>query len=136
MDKKIEWEDQFSVQIHEFDEQHKHIVNMINKLIDAKHSGENQKILSEVIHEMTRYLDFHFGNEHKYMIEFDYPHYQEHMLEHRKFITKTIQFRMGFRDDDPNLIDNLLNFLKQWLFEHIMTWDKSYTLFFHEKGLK
>jgi len=88
----IKWDDKYSFGITIIDEQHKKLVGIINKTIDAKEHNEDTEELMQVLEEMTQYALEHFETEKAYMEEFDYPEYKYHNEEHYGFIESANNF--------------------------------------------
>jgi hemerythrin len=52
---KIEWSDSFSVGVKLFDDQHKTIIGMINRLIEAPNIDTNSAIITDLLTGMIEY---------------------------------------------------------------------------------
>lgn len=55
---------------------------------------------------------------------------------HKNFIERVTTFKKQMEDGRVILSIDVLNFLSDWLTNHIMIEDKKYGTFFKEKGLK
>ena len=132
----IEWSSGLSVQVHEIDEQHKKLIGLINQLQDAMRTGKGKDLVGKTINELVRYTVNHFSTEEKYFDKFDYPDTAAHMDEHAKFIKEVSAFKKEFDEGRIGLTIKLMNFLSDWLRNHIMGSDKKYGPFFNEKGLR
>ncbi len=132
----IKWNNKYSVRISIIDEEHKKLFGIINKTIDAKEHNDNEEELKDVLEEMTRYALEHFETEEAYMIEFDYPEYYSHSEEHYGFITKTIAYFDRVVNGDYHISNELLEYLKQWVVNHIQVTDRQYIDCFKKNGLK
>ena len=131
----IEWEDKFSVGISIIDEEHKKLIGILNKVIYAKGHNGNTEELWEVLSEMTNYALTHFRTEETYMKEFNYPEYQDHKEEHRDFSTETIAYHDKLIKGDYQIANEILEYLKWWLVNHIQVADKKYNDCFKKNGL-
>ncbi len=132
----IEWEDKFSVGISIIDEEHKKLIGILNKVIYAKGHNGNSEELWEVLSEMTNYALKHFKTEEAYMKEFNYPGYQDHNEEHNRFSSEIVAYIDKLIKDDYQIANEILEYLKQWLINHIEGTDKKYVSCFMENGLK
>jgi len=137
-DKKeyMSWNDGYSVNIKEIDEQHKVLISLINQLYDAMQVGKGKEVLSTILDNMINYVGTHFSNEEKYMEDFGYPDYEKHKAEHNDFVKKTLDFQKGFSEGKIGLSVEVMFFLKEWTVSHIMGSDKKYSPFFNQKGIK
>lgn len=129
------WSDALSVNIKEIDDQHKKLVNMLNELHDAMKSGQGAKITGSVLTGLIQYVGTHFATEEKYMKQHAYPDFIKHKAEHDDLTKKAVDLQKQFQDGKPVLTVELLNFLKNWLSNHIMGTDKKYSPYLNSKGL-
>ena len=132
----LEWEDKYSVGISIFDEEHKKLIGILNKAIYAKEHNDNTEEIKEVLREMTDYTFTHFTTEEAYMKAFNYPEYQDHKEEHMNFSTKIIAYAYKVIKGDYQFADELTEYLKQWLINHIQVTDRKYIDCFKKNGLK
>jgi hemerythrin len=90
----------------------------------------------EVLEEMTNFALEHFETEEAYMIEFNYPEYECHNEEHYSFITKTSAYFDRVVSGDYHISNELIEYLKQWIVNHIQVTDRQYIDCFKKNGLK
>ncbi len=133
---KIVWDESFSVSVEEMDEQHRQIINMVNKLIDMKDVKVDSETISETLTKMTEYASKHFDKEEKYMIEYDYPYYSEQKEQHRQFRNRAANYCLDTMAYKTTIPMEILDYLKDWWINHILETDMKYKSFFNEKGLK
>ncbi|HAF30120.1 MAG TPA: hemerythrin [Bacteroidales bacterium] len=122
----IEWSDKYLVGYDEIDNQHKGLVIMINELFTFMTEGKSKENLEIIFDHLTVYTKEHFSNEEKMMLKYDYPDYEQHKLEHVKFIERLNSFKSDFENNKITISLELLNFLKDWLLNHIVITDKKY----------
>ncbi len=132
----IEWDDKYSVGISIIDEEHKKFIDIINKAIVAKEQSDKPERVKEVLQEMTKFAQEHFKAEENYMREFNYPEYEYHSKEHSDFFNKTLAYFDRVFKGDYNVSNELIEFLKQWLVNHIQVTDRQYIDCFKKNGLK
>lgn len=132
----VTWDDKYSVNVSEIDNQHKKLVDLINKLHDAMKQGKSKEVLSEIISELINYTDVHFKTEEKYFDKFNYPKSDAHKTLHKNFVNKVLDFKNKYESGNAALSIEIINFLKDWLINHINGSDKEYSSFFNEHGLK
>ncbi len=131
----VEWNDKFSVGISVVDEEHKKIIGILSKAIYAKEHNASPDELREVLREMTNYALKHFKTEEAYMKEFSYTEYQGHREEHRTFHTETIAYHDKVIEGDCQIANEIIEYLKWWLVNHIQVTDKKYVDCFKKHGL-
>ena len=130
------WDDSLSVKVNEIDDQHKHLIRLINELYKAKKEGRDKAVLQQILDELVNYSFVHFTTEEKYFIRYRYANTEEHQRCHSGFVDKITEFKEAYYDGSATLSDDLLEFLKDWLINHIKGEDRKYIDFFQEKGLK
>ena len=134
--KYVKWNNKYCVGISIIDEQHKKLFSFLNKTIDAKEHSDNKEGLMEVLEEMTQYALEHLHTEEAYMREFDYPECRYHSEEHYRFFTKSITYFDRIVNGDYHISNELIEYLKQWLVNHIQVTDRRYIDCFKKNGLK
>jgi hemerythrin-like metal-binding protein len=70
------------------------------------------------------------------MREFDYPECRYHSEEHYRFFTKTNAYFDRVVNGDHHISNELIEYLKQWLVNHIQICDRQYIDCFKTNGLK
>ena len=134
--KLIEWGPKYLIGIREIDDQHKILVDIINKLYAAFGSNQNKKEIRNNLKELVDYTIYHFGNEEEYFSKFGYKDTPAHLDQHRKFIDRIKKFADEFQEGDSTVSLDIINFLKDWLLNHILKVDARYVPFFKEHGIK
>lgn len=131
----ITWNDNYSVGINQLDEQHKHIVSMLNDLHVAMRERKGKEFVEKVLVELVNYSEEHFNSEEKLFDEYDFPGSEAHKAEHDKFIDDVLAFKKDFDAGKLFLSIKVMDFLKDWLLKHILATDKEYTEFFNKQGV-
>ncbi|HYB19691.1 MAG TPA: bacteriohemerythrin [Thermodesulfobacteriota bacterium] len=132
----IQWNDSLSVNVGEIDRQHQRLVGMINDLNEAMRQGKGKDVLGKIVNGLITYATTHFRTEEGYFDQFAYPAADGHKKEHSDFTKKVSEFKDGFEKGKLGLSIQVLDFLSDWLQNHIKGVDKKYGPFFNEKGLK
>ncbi|MDD5492479.1 MAG: bacteriohemerythrin [bacterium] len=131
----IEWDEKYSVNVKEIDDQHKELFQIINDLDDAVSGGKAQDIIETTVHKMINYAKTHFATEEKYMTKFNYHDLPEHKTEHDKFNIKVLEMNGRLKTGVYIMSTEISRFIKDWLTHHILVTDKKYGPFFNENGL-
>lgn len=129
------WNDAIAVGIEEVDEQHRVLVDLINQLHDALTADTpNRPAIGHVLEGLMDYTMNHFIMEEEWFERHNYPDIQAHKKQHNHF-TSTIMSALTDFETSQHVPYALLEFLKQWLSEHIMRTDKSYVPFLQNHGI-
>jgi hemerythrin len=134
--KKLEWNDDLSVNVELLDNQHKYLIDIINKLIDYLGQNPEKEMLNSIIEDLILYKKTHFLTEEKYFEEFKFEGAAEHIDAHKYFNDHLVELQRQYSNDAIALGFALVDFLEDWLVEHLMTMDHKYIQCFNEHGLK
>jgi len=129
----IEWSDKYSVGVSVIDEEHKGFIGIINKVIAAKQRNYSQEEVEEVLSELVKFAKEHFKTEEAYMSKFEYPDYLLHYNEHLNFSLHMIIYNNQVINGEYKIMDEVYNYLQEWLVHHIQKTDKKYTKCFKKK---
>ena len=134
----MEWTQEYSVDIVKIDDQHKKLIGIINELYEALTiEGGKKEAINKVINELYDYTQYHFSAEEELMRKFSYPQYINHKSAHDNFIMKVVEFQDEYRQGRILVLNvEIIQFLRDWLFNHILTVDKQYSSFFNQQGIK
>lgn len=121
------WNARFETGITPVDDQHRHLVDIVNALGEALISGSaTEASLAATFGQLAEYAQFHFAEEETLM-------QQAHMLEpqillhqqhHRQFVEQ-LSSMWGGRAEFQNPAEVLHGFLSSWLTFHILEEDHS-----------
>ena len=122
MSDEIKWSSEFALGIDTIDNDHKTLFSMVNDLKNVVENGGEG--LRGIVDGLTQYYHGHFEREEYLMLEFNYPHYAEHAKQHRYFMRLIYAVRR-IMSDQSDMLDTgkFLQFLEQWLSNHIQTVD-------------
>lgn len=123
----IEWNENMSVGIDEFDGHHRRIVDLINRLEDSLGTEKARKVTEDALAELSNYCLYHFFAEENAMERCNFPECMEHTFEHLTFTEKIFQLMEDVQVKRKDVSMDLLGFLWNWLKHHILVTDKRYT---------
>jgi len=132
----IQWNNSLSVNIAQIDRQHQDLVNMINELNAAMKEGRGKDAIGKIVKGLIDYTATHFATEERYFDQYGYPASAAHKQEHRDFVAKVTEFKQGFDEGRLGLSISVMNFLGDWLRNHISGSDKEYGPFLNSKGVR
>ena len=121
------WNDRLLTGIAAVDRDHRRLVGIINRLYDAIQEGQGRQQLAGLLEELTDYTQVHFSREERFFALAHYPKAAEHKAEHDAMIEWVKSTRAHFEQGmavAPAL--EVMNHLKDWLFDHILGSDQQY----------
>ena len=122
----IKWSEKFSVNNFLLDSQHKKLVAIINELHTAIKVARGTEIIHTIFDELIWYTKEHFRTEEQIMLKFNFPAFNEHKIEHEKLIDQVLILQKDFKEGKKPITMETMNFLKNWLINHIESTDKKY----------
>jgi hemerythrin-like metal-binding protein len=132
----LEWQPEYSVGVEEIDDQHKEFVRMMNEFETSLSLGYTDNLVYQVLDRLEAYAIHHFATEEMYFAKFRYDNTQEHINEHTFLLDHIKNLKAKHVVDEIKLGRELIDFLQDWLINHIISSDKQYTKCFHENGLR
>ncbi|MBP2644264.1 MAG: iron-binding protein, hemerythrin [Firmicutes bacterium] len=126
----ILWKEEFRIGIPVIDEQHQKLLEIANRAYDLLQdeliTDKYDKIV-ELLQELKEYTIYHFAFEEEYMKSINYSKFLSHKVEHDDFIAKLENIDLSKVDYNQNgAILDMLDFVVNWISEHILIKDKMY----------
>ncbi|GJQ57903.1 MAG: hemerythrin [Candidatus Scalindua sp. AMX11] len=131
----IDWNESFSVNIEEIDEQHKRWIAMINDLHDSllkDHTNDINHTAVKTMESMKEYVRDHFIYEEDYMRVINYPDFVGHQNIHCKFYEQISKYYDDLKANKILLNTDIMKTLINWLKNHIIDEDSKYSIFAQE----
>ncbi len=128
---KIEWDESYSVNNKEIDEQHKEWIAIFNKLHVALLSDDPKSLDFagvDSLKAMYDYAEYHFNFEEQYLSKINYPDLVAHRRLHKDFASKIYQYNKDINQGTIVLNTEIIKIIKDWLVEHILKEDKKYSV--------
>jgi hemerythrin len=132
----IVWNDRLSVGVAEIDGDHKCLLDMLNDLYEAIREGRSKQRLGKLLDGLVDYTRYHFGREEG-MFGAGYAESIQHKSEHDDFVAWITEMRARFVGGSataPSL--EVINYLKDWLFDHILGCDQSLGVHLNEVAVR
>ncbi len=126
------WDDHFDVGYDLFNEQHKEIFRLQNRVVNLLCGDAGPHELSPVLNGLIRYCESHFREEEALMEQYGYADLADHREQHERLVMRIFALAEGLDTENFNR-ERLLDFLNTWITGHIMKTDKRYRRFFLEK---
>jgi len=129
------WTPEYSVKIAELDDQHKKLLEMMNKAYEQARNDPSPAEVSRLLHELNEYAIAHFSKEEKYMLQTEYKDYEDHKGQHEYFYDQIARFKTKLGEGDREIYAEIADFLKSWFLKHILTNDQKYSGHFIDAGI-
>ncbi len=132
----IPWDEKYSVRIKSIDEQHKKLFGMVNELHEAMLHGKSKEVMGKVLAELVNYTASHFAIEEEYMKKHSFNGYAAHKKEHDDLAKQATDVLNNFTSGKVVLSMAVMDFLKDWLYKHILKTDLLYVDDLIAKGVR
>lgn len=119
--------EKYSVNIKAIDEQHKELVNILNRLFVAVSKREGDLVIAAILDALINYTQTHFALEERLMSQAKYKDLVPHIAEHKKLLSELDQLCKKHMVEEQPIYFEMLSFLKSWLKEHIQGVDTKYS---------
>ncbi len=135
----IEWDSKLETGIFVIDQEHRFLIENINLLHQiSTHPQEDaaalENELTAVFDNLVHYSRTHFVVEEELMRVWSYEGLHSHKLEHDRFLQRILSLQQDMQEQEVQLGQALLNFLKEWLTQHILVVDQAMAHYLKAKG--
>ena len=131
----FEWKPEYAVGIASIDAQHQKLFAIARELYEAMSAGRGKASLVLILDRLVQYTSVHFTHEERLMRVYDYPDFQKHKAEHDGLTKQVLDFQKEFELGRVAMTVHLLQFLKDWLENHIMVSDFEYAPCLKQKNV-
>lgn len=124
----IAWRDAMSVGDEVIDQDHRHLVDLLNEFEKAIGETIDHKKIARVLLGLVEYTGEHFIREEELQRRIRYPFHDSHRRSHRDVLVKLTDNMRAYTatPDGPErdrMVVDLARFLKEWLVDHILQSD-------------
>lgn len=119
------WNDTYLLGIPMIDNQHKKFFVILDNLVTLNQKQEKSEIHT-VINELQNYVIYHFQTEEDLMVKSHSPNIDLHIMEHELFRKKVEEFHHSYYNNNAELLNEMISFMRKWLIIHISGTDAEY----------
>ncbi len=130
---EIRWEPSLSVGVAAFDLHHQRLFSLVDELYDVMRRGADKATLGRVFDQLLEYTVYHFGAEERAFDEFGFPDAQPHRRSHAQLVEQVQALRSDLDAGRPMVAVEVMEFLTDWVTNHIRTDDMGYSGFLQDK---
>ncbi len=126
-----DWKDEYSVGVASVDSQHQKLFLMVKTLDQYIEKGETHLVMKNFLLELIKYTMVHFEDEEGYMASSKMPRslLAQHIAEHHNLVEQVKEFVGEFEKEREIFTPKLIQFLMDWLKNHIVRTDKKISQF-------
>jgi hemerythrin len=130
----LSWKEELSVNIAAVDEEHRILIDHLNKLYDAMTARSRKEVVLSALGDLIESSRRHFTHEEKIMSETGYPGYLAHIIEHETLTKRINELKEDVASGKRTVDLDVMHFLKEWLQSHILSKDMAISSYLHEQG--
>ncbi|MFN7996667.1 MAG: bacteriohemerythrin [Bryobacteraceae bacterium] len=128
----FEWSPRFEIGVPVIDAQHKKLFERARQLHSAMKAGKARSVIQELLQHLIEYTETHFHDEEELMKRFGYPDFAAHKTRHDDLTRKVREFAAEFEAGRAQVSLELMTFLRDWLYRHILKSDSQYAPYVSE----
>ncbi len=121
----IHWSASLSTGVETIDEQHRRLLEYLNRVHEIMVENRDEEELQEVFEGLMEYTAIHFRHEEELFDRYRYPFATGHRREHDRLRERLASEITEYREKRRDLM-YLLAFLVDWLMDHIQGTDKAF----------
>jgi hemerythrin-like metal-binding protein len=130
----LTWSSKYSVGVQSMDSQHTVLFGILNDLHAAMMKGQAQNMTGSLLKKLVDYTRNHFSTEESMMAAAGFPGLAQHRAKHHELIKQVGEFSARYQRGESALNLHLLNFLRDWLANHIQQEDQQYGPWLNKNG--
>jgi hemerythrin len=132
----ISWSSNMSVGVAKIDKEHQGLIDLINLLHSEMLAGKSRDALGVVLDKLITYTKTHFATEETLFRTHSYPQAAAHNKEHAALTQKALALQADLKAGKTMISAPVLDFLRDWLTNHILKQDMAYKVFLAGRGVK
>jgi len=136
LSKAVAWDVSYAVGVEKYDNAHKVLFNMINDLADAMQQKKSRDAVGRVLNGLADYTINHFADEERSFSQTHYPEEAQHKTLHKKLLEQVSDLIGKFNAGETLIAQDVINFLNDWLINHIKGVDMRYGPHLNKHGVK
>ena len=125
---QIQWTAELSVGHVLLDEQHRHLIALINALSGGS-GGGGSDTADVVLEHLARFIQFHFETEEMMLRQVAYPDLQAHAQEHRFIMDRLSRHVTEMEASGRTNMHEMSELLWTWVNDHLSTSEQRYAPF-------
>lgn len=115
------WKEAYSTGVSDIDEQHKVLINNLNKFQEIVKRGDGEAVVTKMFAFLEQYIHKHFAFEEKWMAKVQCPVAETNKSAHQRFIQAFMNLKQRYEEEGVNedLLNKIHTTLETWLRNHI-----------------
>lgn len=132
------WTEEHRIHIPRFDNEHRLLFGLLDELADVENlpTALQKQVHMQILLQLQVAIESHFTSEETFMQENAYPAdlFELHRKRHRSLVNDLQEFVDHYQAYSMGLNPNMVAFLHEWLYRHIITEDRQMGEYFLKQG--
>lgn len=120
----FEWADDLVIDHGPIDQDHRHLIDLVNELHTATSQGCGQDVVGDILSRLAQYTHEHLRREEHVMASVGFPHLAGHQKGHEKFVEDLVSLQAKYERGSITTAAQLSALLRDWLSLHIRRSDR------------
>jgi hemerythrin len=132
----IQWDRKYSVGVKALDDQHTILFDLMNELHDAMLKGKAHSLTSPILRKLLEYATEHFSTEEEILATAQFPGLADHRIKHEELLSQINDYTARLERGEITINIHLMEFMRDWLTNHLMKVDQEYSFWLHDHGVQ
>jgi len=119
----LQWKPEYSVGVDAIDEEHSHMIDLINEIYSQLESNADAIQVDECLGDIFSAISLHFALEERMMQRRNYVGFKEHKDDHEKLLDEIRKLMDEFIDSPVSGKEQLGRCLSDWFTVHFASFD-------------
>lgn len=120
----FEWAQDMVIDNGPIDEDHKRLVDLVNRLHDATSQGLGKEVVGDILTDLIGYTADHLRKEEESMAQAGFPNLDHHKIGHQAFVDNLCKLKKRYEEGSISVAAQLSTILRDWLSLHIRRSDR------------
>jgi hemerythrin-like metal-binding protein len=120
----FEWGSDLVIDGGPIDDDHRHLVDLVNELHTATSQGQGQTVVEKILDDLIASTQAHLLREEAAMSSAGFAHLDQHRLGHTAFVGKLRDLQRRYEGGSITVASQLSTLLRDWLSLHIRRSDR------------
>lgn len=125
----FEWADDLVIDNGPIDQDHRHLVELVNELHTATSEGQGHSVVGHILEQLIVYTQEHLTREERIMEHLRFPNLKTHQIGHQLFIDSLLALQGKYEAGSITVASQLSTLLRDWLSLHIRRSDRELLVF-------
>lgn len=124
------WRETCRTGIEELDEHHRELFVVTGRMCEDPTADPCREAVLDTLGFLIDFGGRHFPREEALMQEREFPGLEAHRRKHESLVTEVLEFRRRAEDEQAGVETDFVEFLRDWIIDHLLTEDQKYARFF------